>query len=87
MYVSFLQDCLVSCSPGFVAFSTMPEVAQRIKMNFALGPVVSFKYPKSIFTSFFLLPSSAIKVGSPFHQNVSEGLILGHRSLLFLNLL
>ncbi|KAG8523065.1 Lipase member N, partial [Galemys pyrenaicus] len=46
---------------GFVAFSTMPEVAQRIKMNFALSPVVSFKYPKGIFTSFFLLPNSVIK--------------------------
>ncbi|XP_011359915.1 lipase member N [Pteropus medius] len=46
---------------GFIAFSTMPEVAQRIKMNFALGPVLSFKYPTGIFTSFFLLPSSAIK--------------------------
>lgn len=42
----------------------MPELAQRIKMNFALGPVVSFKYPTGIFTSFFLLPSSVIKVGS-----------------------
>ncbi|XP_069876545.1 lipase member N [Dipodomys merriami] len=46
---------------GFVAFSTMPELAQRIKLNFALGPVISFKYPTSIFTSFFLLPSSIIK--------------------------
>ncbi|XP_039079256.1 lipase member M isoform X2 [Hyaena hyaena] len=46
---------------GFAAFSTMPELAQRIKMNFALGPVVSFKYPTGIFTSFFLLPSSVIK--------------------------
>ncbi|XP_040831691.1 lipase member N [Ochotona curzoniae] len=46
---------------GFVAFSTMPELAQRIKMNFALGPVVSFKYPTSIFTSFFRLPNSIIK--------------------------
>ncbi|XP_029787553.1 lipase member N isoform X3 [Suricata suricatta] len=46
---------------GFVAFSTMPELAQRIKMNFALGPVVSFKHPTGIFTSFFLLPSSVIK--------------------------
>ncbi|KAL0616104.1 Lipase member N, partial [Plecturocebus cupreus] len=46
---------------GFVAFSTMPELAQRIKMNFALGPVISFKYPTSIFTSFFLLPNSIIK--------------------------
>ncbi|XP_062959358.1 lipase member N [Cynocephalus volans] len=46
---------------GFVAFSTMPELAQRIKMNFALGPVISFKYPTGIFTSFFLLSNSAIK--------------------------
>ncbi|XP_053063121.1 lipase member N isoform X2 [Acinonyx jubatus] len=46
---------------GFVAFCTMPELAQRIKMNFALGPVVSFKYPTGIFTSFFLLPNSIIK--------------------------
>ncbi|XP_070326702.1 lipase member N isoform X2 [Odocoileus virginianus] len=46
---------------GFVSFATMPELAQRIKMNFALGPVVSFKYPTGIFTRFFQLPSSAIK--------------------------
>uniref|UniRef100_A0A8C2YRV3 Lipase n=3 Tax=Chinchilla lanigera TaxID=34839 RepID=A0A8C2YRV3_CHILA len=46
---------------GFVAFSTIPELAQRIKMNFALGPVISFKYPMSIFSSFFLLPQSTIK--------------------------
>ncbi|XP_006147667.1 lipase member N [Tupaia chinensis] len=46
---------------GFVAFSTMPELAQRIKMNFALGPVISFKYPTGIFTNFFLLPNSILK--------------------------
>ncbi|XP_004607678.3 lipase member N [Sorex araneus] len=46
---------------GFVAFSTMPELAQRIKMNFALGPVASLKYPTGIFMNFFLLPNSAIK--------------------------
>ncbi|XP_057591928.1 lipase member N isoform X2 [Hippopotamus amphibius kiboko] len=46
---------------GFAAFATMPELAQRIKMNFALGPTISFKYPTGIFTSFFLLPSSTIK--------------------------
>ncbi|KAM6182640.1 lipase member N [Erethizon dorsatum] len=46
---------------GFIAFSTIPELAQRIKINFALGPVVSFKYPMSIFSSFFLLPQSTIK--------------------------
>uniref|UniRef100_A0A2K6G090 Lipase n=2 Tax=Propithecus coquereli TaxID=379532 RepID=A0A2K6G090_PROCO len=46
---------------GFVAFSTMPELAQRIKMNFALSPVISFKYPTGIFTNLFLLPNSMIK--------------------------
>ncbi|XP_068957871.1 lipase member N-like isoform X2 [Petaurus breviceps papuanus] len=46
---------------GFIAFTTRPEVARRIKMNFVLGPVASFKYPKSIFANFFLLPQSVIK--------------------------
>ncbi|XP_036685485.1 lipase member N-like isoform X2 [Balaenoptera musculus] len=46
---------------GFAAFATMPELAQRIKMNFALSPVISLKYPTGIFTSFFLLSSSSVK--------------------------
>ncbi|XP_072485076.1 lipase member N-like isoform X2 [Notamacropus eugenii] len=46
---------------GFIAFTTRPEVAQRIKMNFVLGPVTSFKYPKSVFSNFFFLPQSVIK--------------------------
>ncbi|XP_074088341.1 lipase member N-like [Macrotis lagotis] len=46
---------------GFIAFATRPEIARRIKMNFVLGPVVSFKYPKSIFANFFFLPESVIK--------------------------
>ncbi|XP_075389689.1 lipase member N [Tenrec ecaudatus] len=46
---------------GFIAFSTMPELEQRIKINFALGPVVSLKYPIGFFTSFFLLPDPAFK--------------------------
>ncbi|KAF4019063.1 hypothetical protein G4228_010492, partial [Cervus hanglu yarkandensis] len=56
---------------GFVAFATMPELAQRIKMNFALGPVVSFKYPTGIFTRFFQLPSSAIKNSPQFFPYLS----------------
>ncbi|XP_007942240.1 lipase member N [Orycteropus afer afer] len=47
---------------GFAAFSTMPELEQRIKMNFALGPMFSFKYPTGIFTSLFLIPNSLVKV-------------------------
>lgn len=84
---NFHEIVLSPILPGFIAFSTMPEVAQRIKMNFALGPVISFKYPTSIFTSFFLLPKSIIKVGSSsFCQNLSQDLISYRRSLLFLNL-
>ena len=64
----------------------MPELAQRIKMNFALGPVVSFKYPTGIFTRFFQLPSSAIKVSSSFCHSVYEDLLLDDRPLLFENL-
>ncbi|KAK2491747.1 hypothetical protein MC885_005145 [Smutsia gigantea] len=46
---------------GFAAFSTVPELAQRIKMNFALSPLLSFKYPTGIFTRLFLLPNFMIK--------------------------
>uniref|UniRef100_A0A2K6LIJ1 Lipase n=1 Tax=Rhinopithecus bieti TaxID=61621 RepID=A0A2K6LIJ1_RHIBE len=68
---------------GFVAFSTMPELAQRIKMNFALGPVISFKYPTGIFTSFFLLPNSIIKVGS-FHQHKISSTKICNNKILWL---
>ncbi|KAM5237300.1 lipase member N [Ctenodactylus gundi] len=46
---------------GFVAFSTMPELAQRIKMNFALAPTIYFTHATSIFLKIFMLPNSIIK--------------------------
>ena len=47
---------------GFIAFSTMPELAQKIKMYFALAPIATIKYAKSPGTKFLLLPDMMIKV-------------------------
>ncbi|XP_049620523.1 lipase member N [Suncus etruscus] len=46
---------------GFAAFSTMPELAQRIKMQFALSPVASLKYPTGILTKILLFSNFEIK--------------------------
>ncbi|XP_074447072.1 lipase member M-like [Larus michahellis] len=42
-YVGYSQGCTMA----FIAFSTMPELAQKIKMFFALAPVLTIKYAKS----------------------------------------
>ncbi|XP_010163571.1 lipase member M, partial [Antrostomus carolinensis] len=42
-YVGYSQGCTIA----FIAFSSMPELAQKIKMFFALAPVVTIKYAKS----------------------------------------
>ncbi|XP_043373917.1 lysosomal acid lipase/cholesteryl ester hydrolase-like [Dermochelys coriacea] len=57
-YVGHSQGTTVA----FIAFSTMPLLAQRIKMYFALAPVVTMKYAKSPLTKLALLPNSIIKI-------------------------
>ncbi|NXS56342.1 LIPM Lipase, partial [Brachypteracias leptosomus] len=42
-YVGYSQGCSIA----FIAFSSMPELAQKIKMFFALAPAVTMKYAKS----------------------------------------
>ncbi|XP_075011508.1 lysosomal acid lipase/cholesteryl ester hydrolase-like isoform X2 [Calonectris borealis] len=42
-YVGYSQGCTIA----FIAFSSMPELAQKIKMFFALAPVVTIKHAKS----------------------------------------
>ncbi|XP_001373535.3 lipase member M [Monodelphis domestica] len=56
-YVGYSQGTTMA----FIAFSTMPELAQRIKMYFALAPVASVKHSKSPGTKFLLLPEIMIK--------------------------
>ncbi|XP_010075480.1 PREDICTED: lipase member M-like [Pterocles gutturalis] len=51
-YIGYSQGCTIA----FVAFSAMPELAQKIKMFFALAPVVTMRHSKSpVLKSFFLL--------------------------------
>ncbi|KAM9062250.1 lipase member M [Sarcophilus harrisii] len=56
-YVGYSQGTTMA----FIAFSTMPELAQRIKMYFALAPIASVKHSKSPGTKFLLLPEIMIK--------------------------
>ncbi|NXN38988.1 LIPM Lipase, partial [Rhinoptilus africanus] len=42
-YVGYSQGCTMA----FIAFSSMPELAQKIKMFFALAPVLTIKHAKS----------------------------------------
>ncbi|XP_017589278.1 PREDICTED: lysosomal acid lipase/cholesteryl ester hydrolase-like [Corvus brachyrhynchos] len=42
-YVGYSQGCTIA----FIAFSSMPELAQKVKMFFALAPVVTAKHARS----------------------------------------
>ncbi|VTJ85617.1 Hypothetical predicted protein [Marmota monax] len=56
-YVGYSQGTTI----GFIAFSMMPELAQKIKMYFALAPIATVKYAKSPGTKFLLLPDMMIR--------------------------
>ena len=56
---------------GFIAFSTMPELAQKIKMYFALAPIATIKYAKSPGNKFLLLPDMMIKVCDSSENSLS----------------
>ncbi|NWH82392.1 LICH hydrolase, partial [Piaya cayana] len=43
-YVGHSQGCTIA----LIAFSSMPELARKVKMFFALAPAVTFKYARSI---------------------------------------
>ncbi|KFZ51516.1 Lysosomal acid lipase/cholesteryl ester hydrolase, partial [Podiceps cristatus] len=58
---------------GFVAFSTYPELAQRVKVFFALGPVVTITHATSPLVTFTRLPPLLIRLllgcKGVLHQN------------------
>ncbi|XP_043836181.1 gastric triacylglycerol lipase-like [Dromiciops gliroides] len=57
-YVGHSQGTII----GFLAFSTLPKLAQQIKTFFALGPALSIKYMRSIpFILLFQLPLPSLK--------------------------
>ncbi|NXW61871.1 LIPM Lipase, partial [Eurystomus gularis] len=47
---------------GFIAFSTYPELAQRVKVFFALGPVTTITHATSPLVTFLHLPQSLIRL-------------------------
>ncbi|NWR66660.1 LIPM Lipase, partial [Bucorvus abyssinicus] len=47
---------------GFIAFSTYPELAQRIKVFFALAPVATLTYATSPIITFARLPQPVLKL-------------------------
>ncbi|KAM9197567.1 gastric triacylglycerol lipase isoform 1-T1 [Dugong dugon] len=47
---------------GFIAFSTNPELAKRIKTFYALAPVATVKYIKSLLKKLELIPSYLFKI-------------------------
>ncbi|NXI48528.1 LIPM Lipase, partial [Galbula dea] len=58
---------------GFIAFSTHPELAERVKVFFALGPVATITYGTSPLLTPLCLPQSLIRLllgyKGVFHQN------------------
>ncbi|OWK53540.1 Lysosomal acid lipase/cholesteryl ester hydrolase [Lonchura striata] len=48
---------------GFIAFSTMPQLAQKIKVFLALSPVTTVIFSRSPFTKLSFFSDSGIKVG------------------------
>nr|XP_056706470.1 lipase member M-like [Euleptes europaea] len=57
-YIGYSQGAAIA----FIAFSTMPELAQKIKMFFALAPVTRIKYARSPAVKLLSLPRKLLRV-------------------------
>uniref|UniRef100_A0A8C8BEV5 AB hydrolase-1 domain-containing protein n=1 Tax=Otus sunia TaxID=257818 RepID=A0A8C8BEV5_9STRI len=56
-YIGYSQGTTIA----FIAFSTMPELAQKIKLYFALAPVTTIKYARSPATKLLYLPEKLFR--------------------------
>lgn len=82
-YVGHSQGCTI----GFIAFSQMPELAKKVKMFFALAPVLSLNFASGPMVKLGRLPDLLLEVlGShPLHFSsdalfFSEKLVIGGES-------
>lgn len=66
IFLLVLMFVLYSCISAFMAFSTMPELASKIKMFFALAPVATVALTKSPMTKLSFIPEFLIWVSSLF---------------------
>ncbi|XP_010205417.2 lipase member M [Colius striatus] len=57
-YIGHSQGCTIA----FIAFSSMPELAQKIKMFFALAPVVTIKHARSPAVKILLLSDRQFRI-------------------------
>ena len=59
----YMPSSLMVCSiSGFIAFSTNPALAKKIKTFYALAPVATVKYTQSPFKKISLIPKFLFKV-------------------------
>uniref|UniRef100_A0A8B9M7N4 AB hydrolase-1 domain-containing protein n=1 Tax=Accipiter nisus TaxID=211598 RepID=A0A8B9M7N4_9AVES len=62
-----------AATAGFIAFSTYPELAQRVKVFFAMGPVATATHATSPLVTFTRLPPSLLRLllgcKGTLHQN------------------
>uniref|UniRef100_A0A8C8SBQ9 AB hydrolase-1 domain-containing protein n=1 Tax=Pelusios castaneus TaxID=367368 RepID=A0A8C8SBQ9_9SAUR len=56
-YVGYSQGCTMA----FIAFSSMPQLAQKVKMFFALAPAATLAYAKSPMVNILLVPEGPLK--------------------------
>ncbi|KAL8187088.1 UNVERIFIED_CONTAM: hypothetical protein K2H54_032791 [Gekko kuhli] len=56
-YIGYSQGAAI----GFIAFSTMPQLAQKIKLFLALGPVTRIKYARSPAVKLMSLPEKLLR--------------------------
>lgn len=56
--------------PAFIAFSTIPHLAQKIKMHFALAPVATVAFIQSPFKKLAFFSDYGLKVRWSFAQTV-----------------
>lgn len=54
------------CFSGFIAFSSMPHLAEKIKLFFALGPLYTFHHVKGPVLKIAYLPDVVLKVREVF---------------------
>ncbi|NWR21831.1 LIPM Lipase, partial [Emberiza fucata] len=57
-YVGYSQGCSIA----FIAFSSLPKLAQKVKMFFALAPAVSLKHSRSPFMKMQLLMDNKLQM-------------------------